>query len=110
MDPATAGGEFGRLMQYGAVGIIAAGLLTLLVVLFRQFVNHALEQNKKLLERHDLMMERHDAMQTAHLKAMHELVSAIHAMKAEVIRDIGQVFNEVSAITEGSRAHRRPRS
>lgn len=86
-------------MQYGAVGTIAAGLLALVVVLVRQFVNHALEQNKKLLERHDEMMERHDKMQEKHVEAIHALTRAIH----ELSRDVGLLFNEVSAMSEGSR-------
>lgn len=86
-------------MQYGAVGIVAAGLLTLVVVLFRQFVNHALEQNKNLIERHDEIL-------VENLKALHGVESALKAVEVmvrEVSRDLGMLFNEVSAISEGSR-------
>lgn len=99
MDPVSTGSDFGRLMQYGAVGVVAAGLLTLVVVLFRQFVNHALEQNKKL-------QEQHHEMQVQHLQALHSIAREIREVKTELSRDIGQLFNEVSSITEGSRAHR----
>jgi type II secretory pathway component PulM len=102
MDPASAGSDFGRLMQYGAVGVVAAGLLTLVVVLFRQFVNHALEQNKEL-------QTQHHEMQVQHLQALHAIAREIREVKTELSRDIGQLFNEVSSITDGSRAHRGPR-
>lgn len=102
MDPVTTTSDFGRLMQYGAVGIVAAGLLTLVVVLFRQFVNHALEQNKQL-------QEQHHEMQVQHLQALNSIAREIREVKTELSRDIGQLFNEISSITEGSRAHRKPR-
>jgi hypothetical protein len=96
VNPVTPEADFGRLMQYGAVGVVAAGLLALVVVLFRQFVNHALEQNKTLLE-------RHDEMQKAHVEAMRELTQAIHGLKTELRVEFGQLFNELTAITEGTR-------
>jgi hypothetical protein len=98
----TPDANFGHLMQYGAVGIIAAGLLALVVGMFRQFVNHALEQNKKLLERHDEMLVKN-------LEALHGVASAlkdVEVMVREVSRDLGMLFNEVSGMTEGSMAHR----
>lgn len=86
-------------MQYGAVGVVAAGLLTLVVAVFWLFVKHALEQNKKLIERHDEIQEKH-------LAAVYEVEKAIRAMHSDLSRDLGQLFNEISAVTGGSRAHR----
>jgi hypothetical protein len=103
MDVGTPGSDFSRLMQYGAVGVVAAGLLTLVVAGFWLFLKHALEQNKTLLTRHDEMQEKH-------VEALRELVTAIHALKSELSRDIGHLFNELSAMTEGSKVGRRPRS
>ena len=93
-------------MQYGAVGVVAAGLLTLVVVLFRQFVQHALEQNKELLKRHDSMLEANLNALHGVRQAINETNTIIREVKVELGRDIGQLFNEVSAITEGSRVQR----
>lgn len=109
MDAVTPAADFSRLMQYGAVGVVAAGLLTLVVVIFRQLVNHALEQNKALQEQIRSMHKENQETHQAYLRALHAVEGAIAAIRVEVTRDIGQLFNEFSAYTEGSRAHRGPR-
>lgn len=96
--------DFRQLSQYGAVGIVAGGLLILVVMLFRQFVMHALEQNKNLQKQNHEMQEKMLAAINLLTTAVNvNLVNAVKDMHASVVRDVGQVFNEVSAITETSR-------
>jgi len=103
---ATPGANFGQLMQYGAVGVVAAGLLTLVVIIFRQLVTHALDQSKQLAEQLQEQQKRDEEIHKAYIKSLNEIAVALSAIRIEVTRDLGQLFNEISAMTEGSRAHR----
>lgn len=74
------------------------GLLGLAVYLIRQFVNHALEQNKELIS------QQHD-MQAKTLEALHALGQATRDVKNELsslTKDVALLFNA----REGSQAHR----
>ena len=106
-DPSSAA-DFGRLTQFGAIGVIALGLLTLIVGLVKQLVTHALDQNKKLNEN-----QREDEAKTR--EALHavgqsllRLENQIASMRQENAREFGQLYNEVAGDNTivGSRAHR----
>lgn len=109
MDPVTPNADFSRLMQYGAVGIVAAGLLALVVIVFRQLITHALDQNKKLMEQ-----QREDQAKT--IEALHaigqglrDIQNTLVHFKVEVSRNVADMVRD-EATAAGSRAHRvRPR-
>lgn len=105
MDPVTPNADFGRLMQYGAVGVVAAGLLALVVIVFRQLITHALDQNKQLMEQH-----REDQAKT--LEALHaigqglrDIQTTLVHFKIEVTHNVADMLRE-EATAAGSRAHR----
>jgi hypothetical protein len=105
VDPVTPNADFGRLMQYGAIGIVAMGLLTLVVAIFRQLINGLIEQNKKLTE------QSHE-MQAKTLESLHAIGQAIRDMdntlrhfKVDVSRDVASMVRD-EATSAGSRAHR----
>lgn len=107
-DPVTTG-DFGRLVQLGAIGAVAAALLVLVVALVKQFAAHALEQNKKLIE-------QDHAMQMKTLEALHavgqrlaSVENQIASLRQETTREFGQLYNEISGdhtMGGGSRGHR----
>lgn len=82
-------------MQYGAVGVVAAGLLTIVVVLFKRFVDHAIDTNKQLYE-------DNAKIQTDFLNALHNLktahVDALNAVKAELIRELRDLHTAVAHV------------
>lgn len=107
MDPVTPDANFGKLMQYGAVGVIAAGLLVLIVAIFRQLINGLIEQNRKLTD------QLHD-MQAKTLESLHAIGQAIRDtnntlshFKIDVSRDVADMVRD-EATAAGSRAHRLP--
>lgn len=92
-DP-VAGGDFGRLMQYGAVGVVAMGLLALVVMIFRQLITHALDQNKQLHEQ-----QREDQAKT--IEALHaigqgiqDVKNELRSFKIEVSRDVADMARD----------------
>ena len=95
VDPTTPTADFSRLMQYGAVGVVACGLLTLVVLLFRRFVEHAIDTNKKLYE-------QNATIQREFLNALHtmktEHVAAIHAVKTELIKELRDLHQAVAHV------------
>src|SRR5215469_18495426 len=99
-DPTTVS-DFGRLVpQIGAISVVALGLLTLVVGLVKQLASHALKQNEELVkQQHDMQMKTLEA-----LHAMGTRLEAnntkIDALRVEMTRDFGQLFNEVSSVTE----------
>jgi Zn-dependent oligopeptidase len=104
MNDPVAAGDFGRLMQYGAVGVIACGLLTIVVMIFRQLITHALDQNKQLMEQ-----QREDQAKT--IEALHAIGQSLRDVhntlvhfKVDVSRDVAEMANEMTS--PGSRAHR----
>lgn len=107
MDPVAPGADFSRLMQYGAVGVVAAGLLALVVMVFKQLITHALAQNTKLSE------QQHE-MQAKTLEALHAIGQGLRDVqntlvhfKVEVSRDVADMVREEGTAV-GSRAHRLP--
>lgn len=82
-------------MQYGAVGIVACGLLTLVVLLFRRFVEHAIETNKKLYE-------ENATIQKEFLNALHamktEHIMALHAVKNELVSELRELHRAVAGV------------
>lgn len=104
MDPASAP-DFGHLAQYGAIGIVAGGLLLLVVGIFRQLVTHVLKQNEQRDEQ-----QREHGMKT--LEALHaigqglrDMQNELRTFRVEVSRDVADmVRDEVTAA--GSRAYR----
>lgn len=93
-DPVAAG-DFGRLMQYGAVGVVAAGLLTIVVLLFRRFVEHAIDSNKRL-------EERNAETQKAFLDALHSMkvehITALHAFKTELTTEFRDLHRAIAGV------------
>lgn len=91
----TPSADFSRLMQYGAVGVVAAGLLTIVVLLFRRFVEHAIETNKKLYE-------ENATMQREFLNALHamktEHIQALHMVKSELISELRDLHRAVAGV------------
>ena len=93
-DPVSAG-NFGRLMQYGAVGVVACGLLTLVVLLFKRFVEHAIDTNKKLQEDNSTMQK--EFLATIHsMKVEH--INALHAFKNELMVEIRGLHSAVAHV------------
>jgi hypothetical protein len=93
------------LAQFGAIGIILAAILTAGIIMFRQFVNNMIDSNREL-------SKQNFDMQLQNLKALSSIEHAVVAMKTELSADIrdldhtmGNMFNELSAITGGSRGY-----
>lgn len=106
MDPAgTPVADFGRLAQYGAVGIIAAGLLLIVVMVFRQLMNHTLKQNETMMARRDEMEMK--LLESIHAvgQALRDLDTSVRHMKIEVSRDVADMVRD-EVTSAGSRAHR----
>lgn len=105
MDPTTPVSDFNRLAQYGAAGIVAAGLLTLVVVIFRQLITHALEQNKQLTERqHDMQAKTLEALHALG-QALRDLDANLRSWKTEITYSVVEMVRD-EATAAGSRAHR----
>ncbi len=97
--------SLGPLAQYGAVGVILAAVLCAGLIMFRQFVNNMIESNREL-------SKQNFEMQLQNLKALNGIEHAVTAMKTELSNDIreldhtvGNMFNELSAVTGGSRGY-----
>ena len=106
----------GPLAQYGAVGIVAGLLLLLVIGLFKTFVDNALKSNAEL-QKQNFEMQSQNLIALNGIKAeltatKTEVVGAVAAMKNELSGDIRELdhtvsnmFNELSAITGGSRGY-----
>lgn len=103
MDPGAV--DVSRLTEYGIAGTVAALLLTVVVVAFRQLVAHALKQNDELMARqHEMEMKLLESMHAVG-QTLRDLANEIRHLKVEVSRDVaGMVREEVTEA--GSRAHR----
>jgi predicted translin family RNA/ssDNA-binding protein len=101
VDPVTPNADFGRLMQYGAVGIVAAGLLALVVGIFRQLVNHILKQNEKQQEIQEKTLESLHAIG----QAIRDMDNTVRQFKVDVSRDVADMVRD-EATSAGSRAYR----
>lgn len=86
MDPTPAGG-LAHLEQYGALGIIAAALLALVVLLVKRFVDHAIDSNKQL-------QAQNNEMQKENLKAMHAIVTELGKLTYEMRTGVASILNE----------------
>jgi hypothetical protein len=108
MSDTVAAGDFGRLIQVGAIGVVALGLLTLVVALVKQFAAHALDQNKELIKtEHDMQLKTLESLHAVGQK-LQSLENQVVMMRQENAREFGQLYNEVAGdnTTAGSRAHR----
>lgn len=107
--------SFRQLVQFGAGGTVIAGVLTLAVWLVKRFVDHALVQNTELAKQLVAVQEKTVAALNNVAQAVHDMERAVRDGHVDLGRDIGQLFNEVASITEGTRGrevtgrHRRPR-
>jgi hypothetical protein len=86
MDPAAPTGGLAHLEQYGALGIIVTALLGLVILLVRQFVQHAIKSNEQL-------QQQNAEMQKENLKAMHAIVIAIEKLRTDLVYEFGAVLN-----------------
>jgi hypothetical protein len=95
----------GPFQQFGAMGLVAGLMLLLMVGIFKVLVNNVLKTNTDLLKQNfDIQMQT--------LGALNAIKTEVTAMKTELSADIreldhtmGQVFNEVSGMTGGSRGY-----
>lgn len=87
MSDPVAAGDFGRLMQVGAVGVVAAALLVLVVALVRRFVDHAIDSNK------ELQKQNHETAQQ-NLVAMHAMVLEVKELKNAFVNEIRELKRE----------------
>jgi hypothetical protein len=81
--------SFQSLGQYGVAGIIAAGLLTLFVLIFRRLVENIIEQNKHL-------QEKNQEYQQQLVTALHSLTTTVTGLSTnmrEMSRDMGLLYN-----------------
>ena len=105
MDPSPAGG-LAHLEQYGALGIIAAALLGLVLLLVKRFVDHAIDSNKQL-------QAQNNEMQKENLKAMHAVVTELARLRNDMVREfqigIASIVNETTQAGQGQRARRSTR-
>jgi hypothetical protein len=101
--------DLGKLAQYGAVGIVAFATLTIIVLIFRQLINHVLKQNDRNQERQEVHQAKTVESLHAIGQAIRDLDNTIRRFQIDVRRDVAEmVHSEVTAA--GSRAHRtRPR-
>ncbi len=104
MDSVTPNADFSRLMQVGAVGVIACGLLVLVVGIFRQLITHALDQNKKLSEQQHEMQAK--TLESLHAigQGLRDVHNELRNFKIEVSRDVADMVRD-----EGTGVGPRPR-
>lgn len=93
------------LAQLGAVGVILAVVLSVVLILFKRFVDNMIDSNR------DLSKQNFD-MQLQTLTALNSIKTEITAMKNDLSADIRELdhttsnlFNEISAVTGGSRGY-----
>ncbi len=97
------------LAQYGAVGVVAAIMVGLVVLIFKQLITHILTQNEK----HQEQQQENQAktLESLHAigQALQNLNNSINRFQADTRRDIVEMVREEVTVA-GSRAHRtRPR-
>ena len=105
MDPTSSAADFGRLAQYGAVGVIACGLLLLVVGIFRQLVTHILKQNEQRDQHHREMGEK--TLEALHAigQGLHDVQNELRSFKIEISRDVANMVRD-EVTSAGSRAYR----
>lgn len=105
MDPSTPVADFNRLAQYGAAGIVAAGLLTLVILIFRQLVNHALKQNEMLMQRqHEMELKLLEALHAVG-QGLRDLDTSIRHWKVELTHTVAEMVRD-EVTQAGSRGYR----
>lgn len=106
-DPGTTA-DFGKLVQLGAIGVVALGLLTLIIGLVKQLVAHALDQNKELIKNHREEEAKSREALNAIGQSLLRLENQIVSLRQEQTREFGQLYNEVAGDNTiiGSRPHR----
>jgi len=100
MDPAAPTGGLAHLEQYGALGIIVTALLGLVILLVRQFVQHAIKSNEQL-------QHQNTEMQKENLKAMHAIVIAIEKLRTDLVYEFGAVLNSDPTVVREREARER---
>lgn len=95
----------GPFQQYGAMGVVAGLMLLLMVGIFKVLVNNVLKTNTDL-------QQQNFEMQKQTLNALNAIKTEVTAMKTELSTDIRELdhtvsnmFNELSAVTGGSRGY-----
>lgn len=103
MDPPAGG--LAHLESYGALGIVAAALLALVVLLVKRFVDHAIDSNTKL-------QTQNSEMQKENLKAIHAMVLEMKALRNEMVHEfrtgIASIINDQQQAPPRERRATRP--
>ena len=100
MDPPTATGGLAHLESYGALGVVAAALLGLVILLIRQFVQHAIKSNEQL-------QAQNAEMQRETLKALSAIQANSDRQTAAVLAEIRELHYAVAHVVNDmpSKAH-----
>jgi len=93
-------GGLAHLESYGALGIIAAALLGVVLLLIRQFVQHAIKSNEQL-------QAQNAEMQRETLKSLHAITQANERASEAIIGEIRDLHYAVAAVVNDmpSKAH-----
>jgi hypothetical protein len=93
------------MAQYGAVGLILAAVLSVGLIMFRQFVNNMIDSNREL-------SKQNFDIQLKNIQALNGIEGAVTAMKTELSTDIRELdhtmsnlFNEIQTANGGSRGY-----
>ncbi len=95
MDPAPPIAGFQALGQYGVAGAIAAGMLTLFVVIFKRLVDNVIKQNEHLQERQQEIQQQQISGMAALQKSIDSLGAILSTDVRELSREIAEVFNAI---------------
>ncbi len=87
--------SFQSLGQYGVAGAIAAGMLTLFVVIFKRLVDNIIEQNRHLQERQQEIQQQQISGLTSLQRSIEQLSSTLSMDLRELSREIAEVFNSL---------------
>ncbi len=101
MDATPAGG-LAHLEQYGALGIIVTALLGLVILLVRQFVQHAIKSNEQL-------QAQNAEMQKENLRAMHTIATEIAGLRADLVFEFAAILNGEPTVARDPRMRRTTR-
>ncbi len=93
MDGPAPVASFQSLGQYGVAGAIAAGMLTLFVMIFKRLIDNVIEQNKHLQERQQEIQQQQISGLIALQKSIDQLGTTISTDIRELSREIAEVFN-----------------
>jgi hypothetical protein len=82
------------LQQYGAVGVVAAGLLSLMIWIVKRLVDATLDQNKLLRENSDRMITAMGEIKAAIVASQQHSSSQIRDLHI----DVAAVLNDMTAV------------